>query len=72
MPQIPEDPDEATWLIPKRFCVQIVDVPVTRVQEHLAEVSWRSSLNTLSDSERDANRQIVDCHVAQYQRNSSE
>ena len=73
VPQIPEEPDEATWLIPlKRVCAQIVDVPVTRVQEHLAEVSWRSSLNRLSDSERYANRQIVDCHVAQYQRNSSE
>ena len=35
MSQIPEEPDEATLLIPlKRFCVQIVDVPVTRVQEH--------------------------------------
>ena len=73
MPLIPEEPDEATWLIPlKRFCAQIVDVPVARIQERLAEVSWRSSLNSLSDSDRYANRQIVDCHVAQYQRNSLE
>ena len=73
MPQIPEEPDEETWLIRlKRFCAQIVDVLIARIQERLAEVSWRSSLNTLSDSERYANRQIVDCHVAQYHRNSSE
>ena len=73
MLQIPEEPDEATWLIPlKRFCAQIVDVLVARIQERLAEVSVRSSLNSLSDSERYANRQIVDCHVAQYHRNSSE
>ena len=40
MPQIPEEPDEETWLIRlKRFCAQIVDVLVTRVQERFAEVS---------------------------------
>ena len=40
VPQIPKETDEATWLIPlKRFCAQIVDVPVTRVQERFAEVS---------------------------------
>ena len=40
MPQIPKETDEATWLIPlKRFCAQIFDVPVARIQERLAEVS---------------------------------
>ena len=38
MPQIPEEPDEATWLIRlKRFCAQIVDVLIARIQERLAK-----------------------------------
>ena len=40
MPQVPKGTDQVTWFIPlKRFCAQIVDVPVARIQERFAEVS---------------------------------
>ena len=69
MPQIPEETDEATWLIPlKRFCAQIVDVLVTRVQEHLAEVSWWPFLKSLSDSERARNHRFSGCAVSEEPR----